>query len=71
MRYSMILFLTLKSMVHGVPGQRGRSVMGALDRPLAPGSVTALLPGSVVCLVLERAGRAAVATITLQSAQVS
>lgn len=58
-------------MVHGVPGQHGRSVMAALGRPLAPGSVTALPPGSGGCPVLERAGRAAVAMTTSLSAQVS
>lgn len=58
-------------MVRGVPGLRGRSVMGAPGRPLAPGSVTVLPPGLVVCPVLERAGRGVVAMTTSQSAQVS
>ncbi|KAM7370189.1 hypothetical protein PAMP_011460 [Pampus punctatissimus] len=60
---------SVQFMVRGVPGQRGRSAMGVPDRPIAPGSVTALLPGLVAFPVLERAGRAVVATTTLQSAQ--
>lgn len=58
-------------MVRGVPGLCGRSVMGAPGLPLAPGSVTVLPPGLVVCPVLERAGRGVVAMTTSQSAQVS
>ncbi|KAA8580474.1 hypothetical protein FQN60_013432, partial [Etheostoma spectabile] len=49
------------SMVLGVPGQRGQSVMGAPGRPFAPESVTALPLGSEGCPVSEKAGRAAVA----------
>lgn len=58
-------------MVHGAPGQLGQSVMGAPDRPLAPGNVTVLLPGLVACPVLERRDRPVVAMTTLLSAQVS
>lgn len=58
-------------MVLGVPGQLGQIVTGAPDRPLVPGTVTALPPDSVVCPVSEKADSAAVATTTLRSAQVS
>lgn len=58
-------------MVRGVPGQHGQSVMGAPGRPLAPGTVTVLLPGLVACPALERAGKDAVAMTTSPSAQVS
>lgn len=57
-------------MALGVPGQRGRTVMGAPVHPLAPGNVTVLLLGLVACPVLERAGRAVVAMTTSQCAQV-
>lgn len=63
--------LSIQSMAHGAPGLLGQTVMGAPDRPLAPGYVTVLLPGLVACPVLEKLGRHVVAMTTSPSVQVS
>ncbi|KAF3703311.1 SCO-spondin Precursor [Channa argus] len=65
----VLLSPSVQSMVHGVPGQPGRSVMDAPDHPLAPGIVAVLLPDSVACPVLERPDRPVVAMTTSLSAQ--
>lgn len=66
----VVFSLVLQSMVHGVTGQIGQSVMHARGYPLVPESATAPLADLAVCPAWESADKVVVAMTTSPSAQV-